>query len=45
MFVSSKLAPMEAVVGTATHFVLKKYKEHGVKMTNKEKAERMPIMP
>lgn len=45
LFVSSKLAPMEAVVGTATHFVLKKYKEHGVTMTKKAKAERLAIMP
>ncbi len=45
LFVSSKLAPMEAVVGTATHFVLKKYKEHGVKLTNNTKAERLAIMP
>ncbi|MEG0296175.1 MAG: Lrp/AsnC family transcriptional regulator [Clostridium sp.] len=29
MFVSDKLAVQESVVGTATHFVLKKYKEHG----------------
>ena len=28
-FVSSKLAPMETVLSTATHFVLKKYKDHG----------------
>lgn len=45
LFVSSKLAPMEAVVGTATHFVLKKYKEHGVKLTNNTKAERLAVMP
>lgn len=45
MFVASKLAPMETIVGTATHFVLKKHKEHGVRLTSKEKAERMPIMP
>lgn len=45
LFVSSKLAPMEAVVGTATHFVLKKYKEHGVKMSNYTKAERLAVMP
>lgn len=45
LFVSGKLAPMEAVVGTATHFVLKKYKEHGVKLTNNTKAERLAIMP
>ncbi len=45
LFVSSKLAPMEAVVGTATHFVLKKYKEHGVKLTNNTKSERLAVMP
>ena len=45
LFVSSKLAPMEAVVGTATHFVLKKYKEHGVKLTDITKSERLAIMP
>lgn len=45
LFVSGKLAPMEAVVGTATHFVLKKYKEHGVRLTNNTKAERLAIMP
>lgn len=28
-FVSSKLAPLEAVLSTSTHFVLKKYKDHG----------------
>lgn len=30
MFVSEKLAPMEAVVSTATHFVLKTYKKENV---------------
>ena len=45
LFVSGKLAPMEAVVGTATHFVLKKYKEHGVKLTNNTKSERLAVMP
>lgn len=29
-FVAQKLAPMECVVSTATHFVLKKYKDEGV---------------
>lgn len=29
MFVSQKLAPMEGVQSTATHFVLKKYKQEG----------------
>ena len=29
LFVSEKLSIQEYVNGTATHFVLKKYKEHG----------------
>jgi len=29
-FVSDKLSPLESVLSTATHFVLKKYKDHGV---------------
>lgn len=29
-FVSENLAPMESVISTATHFILKKYKEQGV---------------
>ena len=30
IFVHEKLAPLESVLSTATHFVLRKYKEHGV---------------
>ncbi|MEG1017896.1 MAG: Lrp/AsnC family transcriptional regulator [Oscillospiraceae bacterium] len=30
MFVAKRLSPMESVLSTATHFVLKKYKERGV---------------
>lgn len=44
-FVSSKLAPMEAVLSTATHFVLKKYKEHGMTLVNEVEDERMLITP
>ena len=29
-FVTDKLSPLESVLSTATHFVLKKYKDHGV---------------
>ena len=29
-FISRKIAPMEGVQGTITHFVLKKYKENGI---------------
>lgn len=44
-FVSSKLAPMEAVLSTATHFVLKKYKEHGLPLVHETNDERMLITP
>lgn len=30
LFVSQKLAPMDGVLSTATHFVLKKYKDKGI---------------
>lgn len=30
LFVAQKLAPLEAVLSTATHFVLRKYKDKGV---------------
>ena len=45
LFVSSKLAPMEAVVGTATHFVLKKYKDHGTVLEAKKVDERQAVTP
>ncbi|MBP5331931.1 MAG: Lrp/AsnC family transcriptional regulator [Lachnospiraceae bacterium] len=44
-FVSAKLAPMEAILSTATHFVLKKYKEHGIAMESEETDERMLVSP
>lgn len=44
-FVSDKLAPMEAVLSTATHFVLKKYKEHGLPLVQIKHDERMLITP
>lgn len=44
-FVSSKLAPLDAVLSTATHFVLKKYKDHGTVLETEDKDERMPVTP
>lgn len=44
-FVSSKLAPLDSVLSTATHFVLKKYKEHGISYLVEEKDERELITP
>ena len=44
-FVSEKLSPMDSVLSTATHFVLKKYKDHGTIMHEKPGDERMMITP
>lgn len=44
-FVSEKLAPMDAILSTATHFVLKKYKEHGLPLVQTKNDERMLITP
>ena len=43
LFVAQKLAPMESVVSTATHFVLKKYKEEGIIFKEDEKDTRQVI--
>lgn len=40
MFVAKRLSPLDGVLGTATHFVLKKYKERGVLFTEEEQDER-----
>lgn len=44
-FVSDRLAPMESVLSTATHFVLKKYKDHGSVLCDVIQDERMLITP
>ena len=43
LFVSEHLAPMESIVGTATHFVLKRYKYDGVICCKPRKDEREVI--
>ena len=40
LFVAKRLSSLDGVLGTATHFVLKKYKERGVLFTEEEKDER-----
>ena len=45
LFVHQKLAPLEAVLSTSTHFVLKKYKDYGVIFENSKKDERMIVSP
>lgn len=42
-FVAEKLAPLENVKGTVTHFLLKKYKEDGVILKHKEENKRIAI--
>lgn len=44
-FVSDKLAPMDAILSTATHFVLKKYKDHGTVLVENVREERMLVTP
>ena len=43
MFVSDKLAPLDSVLSTATHFILKKYKDHGTILAKKATDEREMI--
>ncbi len=43
-FVAYKLAPLEDVVSTSTHFVLKKYKDKGVIYKAPEKDERESLL-
>ncbi len=43
LFVSEKLAPMDTVIATATHFVLKKYKDNGVIFDHVPSDERRVI--
>lgn len=42
-FVSDKLSTLEAVLSTATHFILKKYKEYGIVFDNRHEDEREAI--
>lgn len=44
-FVSEKLSPIDEVLSTATHFILKKYKDHGTIMVPKKESERMLVTP
>ncbi len=42
-FVFEKLSVLETVLSTSTHFVLKKYKDHGVLLTEEKKDERIMV--
>ena len=43
MFVANRLSPMEGVVSTATHFILKRYKEKGIVLQGESKDDRGTI--
>jgi DNA-binding Lrp family transcriptional regulator len=44
-FVSEKLSTLESVLSTATHFILKKYKQDGVIFEGVEEDTRLPVSP
>ena len=45
-FVSEKLSTLEGVLSTATHFMLRSYKEHGFLLSGKvEETERLKVAP
>lgn len=43
LFVAEKLSPLESVLSTATHFVLKRYKDKGIIFDKKPSDEREAI--
>ena len=46
LFISTKLAALDSVLSTATHFVLKRYKEHGIIFDRPDETdERMIVSP
>ncbi len=44
-FVFEKVAVLDGVASTVTHFIMRKYKEQGVILTEKEEKERLVISP
>ena len=44
-FVSEKLSTLDSILSTATHFILKKYKDHGTIIDEQVKDERELITP
>lgn len=43
-FVSEKLSTVDSVLSTATHFILKKYKDHGTILTSSEKEDKREVI-
>ena len=44
-FVSEKLSTLDSILSTSTHFILKKYKDHGTIMNESKEDEREVITP
>ena len=44
-FVAMKLAALEEVRGTTTHFLLKRFKEDGVILDGEDEIKRLPLTP
>lgn len=44
-FVSEKLSPIDSVLSTKTHFILKKYKQDGIIFEEREEDNRLLISP
>jgi DNA-binding Lrp family transcriptional regulator len=44
MFVSEKIAPLESVVSTSTHFILKKYKMNGTEFAVRDEDHREAVV-
>ena len=45
LFVANKLSTMDSIQSCATHFVLKKYKDHGTVLEENSRDERMIVTP
>lgn len=44
-FVSEKLATIQGVISTATHFMLRTYKEQGMLFRHEQNEDRLPVTP
>ena len=45
LFVSEKLAPIDGVQSTVSHFILKKYKEDSIILVEQGESRRLPVSP
>lgn len=43
-FVFNKLSTLDDILSTSTHFVLKKYKDHGISMADKKEGNRKNVV-